>query len=80
MSLVGIYICGQTAKRSMYMMMVELCGMNLGQSLPSSSALFTANELVWVIVGFILFRILTSGNHWPIRSLTKKYWWFWYYA
>jgi len=74
MSLVGIYICGQTAK----VIDVHDDGRIVwdefaGQSITFLPLLYLQQmNWMWVIAGFILFRIFDVWKPWPIRVIDRQ--------
>lgn len=74
MSLVGIYICGQTAK----VINVHDDGRIVwdefaGQSITFLPLIYLQQmNWMWVIVGFILFRIFDVWKPWPIRVIDRQ--------
>ncbi|WP_368678275.1 phosphatidylglycerophosphatase A [Acinetobacter lactucae] len=74
MSLVGIYICGQTAK----VIDVHDDGRIVwdefaGQSITFLPLLYLQQmNWMWVIGGFILFRIFDVWKPWPIRVIDRQ--------
>ena len=74
MSLVGIYICGQTAK----VIDVHDDGRIVwdefaGQSITFLPLLYLQQiNWIWVITGFILFRIFDVWKPWPIRVIDRQ--------
>jgi len=74
MSLVGIYICGQTAK----VIDVHDDGRIVwdefaGQSITFLPLLYLQQiNWIWVITGFILFRIFDVWKPWPIRLIDRQ--------
>lgn len=72
MSVVGIYICGQTAKSLMFMM-VSVWDEFAGQSITFLPLLYLQQiNWIWVITGFILFRIFDVWKPWPIRVIDRQ--------
>ncbi len=75
MSVVGIYICGQTAK----VINVHDDGRIVwdefaGQSITFIPLLYLQQiNWIWVITGFILFRIFDVWKPWPIRVIDRQY-------
>ncbi len=74
MSVVGIYICGQTAK----VINVHDDGRIVwdefaGQSITFIPLLYLQQiNWIWVITGFILFRIFDVWKPWPIRVIDRQ--------
>jgi len=74
MSVVGIYICGQTAK----VINVHDDGRIVwdefaGQSITFLPLLYLQQiNWIWVITGFILFRIFDVWKPWPIRLIDRQ--------
>ncbi|MDC5355324.1 phosphatidylglycerophosphatase A family protein [Acinetobacter baumannii] len=74
MSVVGIYICGQTAK----VINVHDDGRIVwdefaGQSITFLPLLYLQQiNWIWVITGFILFRIFDVWKPWPIRVIDRQ--------
>ncbi|MGS5746357.1 phosphatidylglycerophosphatase A family protein, partial [Acinetobacter baumannii] len=74
MSVVGIYICGQTAK----ILDVHDDGRIVwdefaGQSITFLPLLYLQQiNWIWVITGFILFRIFDVWKPWPIRVIDRQ--------
>ncbi len=74
MSLVGIYICGQTAK----VINVHDDGRIVwdefaGQSITFLPLIYLQQmNWMWVIAGFILFRIFDVWKPWPIRVIDRQ--------
>lgn len=74
MSLVGIYICGQTAK----VIDVHDDGRIVwdefaGQSITFLPLIYLQQmNWMWVIIGFILFRIFDVWKPWPIRVIDRQ--------
>lgn len=74
MSLVGIYICGQTAK----VIDVHDDGRIVwdefaGQSITFLPLLYLQQmNWIWAITGFILFRIFDVWKPWPIRVIDRQ--------
>ena len=74
MSLVGIYICGQTAK----VMGVHDDGRIVwdefaGQSITFLPILYLGQmNWLWVLIGFSLFRLFDIWKPWPIRIADQK--------
>ncbi|KCX75967.1 phosphatidylglycerophosphatase A [Acinetobacter baumannii 754286] len=74
MSVVGIYICGQTAK----LINVHDDGRIVwdefaGQSITFLPLLYLQQiNWIWVITGFILFRIFDVWKPWPIRVIDRQ--------
>ncbi len=74
MSLVGIYICGQTAK----VIDVHDDGRIVwdefaGQSITFLPLLYLQQmNWMWIIAGFILFRIFDVWKPWPIRVIDRQ--------
>ena len=74
MSLIGIYICGHTAK----VMGVHDDGRIVwdefaGQSITFLPVLYLGQmNWLWLLLGFILFRIFDVWKPWPIRVIDQK--------
>ncbi len=74
MSLIGIYICGQTAK----VMGVHDDGRIVwdefaGQSISFLPLIYLGQmNLWWVLVGFVLFRLFDIWKPWPIRVIDRQ--------
>ncbi len=74
MSLIGIYICGQTAK----VMGVHDDGRIVwdefaGQSITFLPLIYFAQmSWLWVLVGFVLFRLFDVWKPWPIRVIDRQ--------
>ncbi len=74
MSVVGIYICSQTAK----VINVHDDGRIVwdefaGQSITFLPLLYLQQiNWIWVITGFILFRIFDVWKPWPIRVIDRQ--------
>ena len=74
MSLVGIYICGQTAK----VMGVHDDGRIVwdefaGQSITFLPLIYLGHmSWLWVLVGFALFRLFDVWKPWPIRVIDRQ--------
>lgn len=74
MSLIGIYICGQTAK----IMGVHDDGRIVwdefaGQSITFLPLIYFAKmSWLWVLVGFALFRLFDVWKPWPIRVIDRQ--------
>ncbi|SPL69187.1 phosphatidylglycerophosphatase A family protein [Acinetobacter stercoris] len=74
MSLLGIYICGATAK----IMGVHDDGRIVwdefaGQSITFLPLIYFAQmNWIWVLVGFALFRLFDVWKPWPIRVIDRK--------
>lgn len=74
MSLVGIYICGQTAK----VIDVHDDGRIVwdefaGQSITLLPLIFfNIMSLQWALIGFCLFRLFDVWKPWPIRAADQK--------
>lgn len=68
---VGIYICDQTSK--------EICVHDHGSivwdefvGMWITLIALPANNLQWVIIGFMMFRVLDTNKPWPIRWLDRN--------
>ena len=72
MSVVGIYICGQTAKVINVHDDGRMCGMNLQDNLLPFFPTLQQINWIWVITGFILFRIFDVWKPWPIRVIDRQ--------
>lgn len=74
MSLIGIYICGQTAK----VMGVHDDGRIVwdefaGQSITFLPLLYVGQmNITWLVVGFALFRLFDVWKPWPIRVIDRQ--------
>lgn len=74
MSIIGIYICGQTAK----VMGVHDDGRIVwdefaGQSISFLPLIFLGKmNLLWALIGFVLFRIFDIWKPWPIRVIDRQ--------
>ena len=74
MSLIGIYICGQTAK----VMNVHDDGRIVwdefaGQSITFLPILYLGQmNWVWLLIGFVLFRLFDVWKPWPIRVIDRQ--------
>ena len=74
MSLIGIYICGQTAK----VMNVHDDGRIVwdefaGQSITFLPILYLGQmNWVWLLIGFALFRLFDVWKPWPIRVIDRQ--------
>lgn len=74
MSLIGIYICGQTAK----IMDVHDDGRIVwdefaGQSITFLPLIYLGQmNWIWVLVGFGLFRLFDVWKPWPIRVIDRQ--------
>lgn len=74
MSVIGIYICGQTAK----VMGVHDDGRIVwdefaGQSITFLPLLYVGQmNITWLVVGFALFRLFDVWKPWPIRVIDRQ--------
>ncbi len=74
MSLLGIYICGKTAQ----IMQVHDDGRIVwdefaGQSITFLPLVYFGHmSIVWVLIGFVLFRILDIWKPWPINVVDRQ--------